>query len=49
MFVLVIQVQIWWEKSVMDKCPGVIFTFENLHFRLNGKCQSLSVKIQVLV
>lgn len=34
MFILVIQISIWWGKSVMDECPGVIFTFEYLHLRL---------------
>lgn len=33
MFILVTQIPVWWEKSVMDKCPGV-FTCEYLHLRL---------------
>lgn len=34
MFIRVIQIPIWWEKSGMDECPGVIFTFEYPHLRL---------------
>lgn len=32
-FGIVIQIGIW-EKSVMNKYPGVIYTSENINFRL---------------
>lgn len=49
-FVVVIQIEIW-EKSVMNKYPGVIYTSENINFTLKmiGKRQSCRIKMPAML
>lgn len=50
MFVVVIQIEIW-EKSVMNKYPGVIYTSENINFtlKMTGKRQSCRIKMPAML